>query len=129
MPAKKLKTNAYISVIKNKAANEALIIAGCMLVTNKKRATGIPPNVVKLLSEPDTIPVKNLPKLLFIFWFEYPLINNKEKNITIIQIDKWVISESKYLSKIRPTGDPIIIPIKIFETKLQSIWKDSVQWS
>ena len=113
--------NAYISVKKNKAANEALIIAGWILVTNKKSATGIPPNVVKLLSVPDIIPVKNFPKLLFIFWFEYPFIKSKEKNIIIIQTDKCVISESKYLSKIRPIGDPIIIPTKIFETKLQSI--------
>ena len=67
MPAKKLKVNAYISVRKNKAASDPLIIAGCIFVTNKKSATGIPPNVVSPLSVPDTIPVKNFPRLLFIF--------------------------------------------------------------
>ena len=121
MPAKKLKVNAYISVRKNKAASDPLIIAGCIFVTNKKSATGIPPNVVSPLSVPDTIPVKNFPRLLFIFWFEYPLINKKEKNIIIIHTDKWVISESKYLSRKRPIGEPIIIPNKIFVTKFQSI--------
>ena len=121
MPAKKLKVNAYMSVKKNKAASDPLIIVGCILVTNKKSATGIPPNVVSPLSVPDTIPVKNFPTLLFIFWFEYPLINKKEKNIIIIHIDKWVISASKYLSKERPIGEPIIIPNKIFDTKFQSI--------
>ena len=121
MPAKKLKVNAYISVRKNKAASDPLIIAGCILVTNKKSATGIPPNVVSPLSVPDTIPVKNFPRLLFIFWFEYPLINKKEKNIIIIHTDKWVISECKYLSRKRPIGEPIIIPNKIFVTKFQSI--------
>ena len=121
MPAKKLKVNAYISVRKNKAASDPLIIAGCILVTNKKNATGIPPNVVSPLSVPDTIPVKNFPRLLFIFWFEYPLINKKEKNIIIIHTDKWVFSDSKYLSRKRPSGEPIIIPNKIFVTKFQSI--------
>ena len=121
MPAKKLKVNAYISVRKNKAASDPLIIAGCILVTNKKSATGIPPNVVSPLNVPDTIPVKNFPRLLFIFWFEYPFINKKEKNIIIIHTDKWVISESKYLSRKRPSGEPIIIPNKIFVTKFQSI--------
>ena len=121
IPAKKLKMNAYVSVKKNKAANDPLIIAGCILVTSKKSATGIPPNVVKLLSVPDIIPVKNFPKLLFIFWFEYPFINKNEKKIIVIQTAKWVILGSKCFSSIKPIGEPNIIPINIFETKTQSI--------
>ena len=93
-----------------------------MLVTNKKSATGIPPSVVRPLSVPDIIPVKNFPELLFIFWFEYPCINKNEKNIIIIQTDRCVISESRYFRRNRPTGEPNSIPIKIFKTKFQSIF-------
>ena len=35
IPPKKLSTNAYVSVRKNNAAKEPLIIAGLILVTNK----------------------------------------------------------------------------------------------
>ena len=61
IPAKKLRTKAYISVKKNNAANEPLIIAGWMLVTNKNSATGIPPKVVNPFNVPEIIPVKNFP--------------------------------------------------------------------
>ena len=86
--ARKLKKKAYISVKKNNADNEALMIAGCILVTNKKRATGIPPSVVRPLIVPEINPVKNFPKLLLIFLFEYPFINKSEKNIISMHINK-----------------------------------------
>ena len=50
-----------MSVKKNNAANEPLIIAGWILVTNKNSATGIPPKVVNPFSVPEIIPVTNFP--------------------------------------------------------------------
>ena len=97
------------------------MIAGCILVTNKKSATGIPPNVVRPLSVPETIPVKNFPKLLLIFWFEYPFINKIEKKIIITHTYRWVVCGDRYFNKYRPIGDPITIPIKSLKTKFQSI--------
>ena len=40
---------------------------GCMLLTSSKRATGIPPNVVRPLIVPDTIPVKILTGFILSF--------------------------------------------------------------
>ena len=89
MPAKKLKVNAYISVKKNKAASDPLIIAGCILVTNKKSATGIPPNVVSPLSVPDTIPVKNFPNYYLYFDLNIlSLIKKKKILLLYIQINE-----------------------------------------
>ncbi len=121
IPPKKLKINAYTSVKKNSAARDPLITAGWMLVTNKNRATGIPPNVVNPFNVPETIPVKIFERLLLILWFEYPFINKIEKKIIITHTYRWVVCGDRYFNKYRPIGDPITIPIKSLKTKFQSI--------
>ena len=88
-----------MSVKKNNAANEPLIIEGWILVVNKKSATGIPPNVVRPFNVPETTPAKIFPELLLIFWFEYPFINKIEKNIINKQTERCVISAFKYFNK------------------------------
>ena len=40
---------------------------GCMLLISSKRATGIPPNVVRPLIVPETIPVKILTGFILSF--------------------------------------------------------------
>jgi len=92
-----------------------------MLVTNRNRATGIPPNVVNPFKVPEIIPVKIFNSLLLIFWFEYPLINKIEKKIIITHTYKWVVCGDRYFNKYKPIGDPIAIPIKSLKTKFQSI--------
>ena len=69
--------------MKNSAAKDPLIIEGCMLVINKKNATGIPPSVVNPFNVPETRPVKIFAYLLFNFLFEYPLINKIEKKLLL----------------------------------------------
>jgi len=110
-----------MSVKKNNAANEPLIIAGWIFVTNKNNATGIPPNVVNPFKVPEIIPVKIFAWSLFIFLFEYPFINRIEKKIIIKHTYKCVVSGERYFKRYNPIGDPIAIPINSFNTKLQSI--------
>ena len=69
IPAKKLNVKAYISVKKNNAAKEPLMTIGCILLISSKRATGIPPNVVRPLIVPETIPVKILTGFILSFRF------------------------------------------------------------
>ena len=86
IPTKKLSINAQVSVKKNKAASDPLIIAGWILVTNKNNATGRPPKVEKPLTIPEIIPVTTFEIKLLIFKLVYPFISNNEKKITTTQI-------------------------------------------
>ena len=99
MPPKKLSIKAYASVKKNNAAKDPLITFGWMLVTNNNNATGKPPKVDKPFKVPDILPVKILANLLSSFLLEYPRINKIEKNIMLIQINRWVILEDKIFNK------------------------------
>ena len=53
-----------MSVKKNKAAKDPLITVGWILVVNKKRATGIPPKVVRPFNVPEITPVTILDLVL-----------------------------------------------------------------
>ena len=110
-----------MSVKKNNAAKEPLITAGCILVTNKNNATGIPPNVVNPFRVPEITPVKIFARSLFIFLFEYPFIKRIEKKIIIKHTYKCVVSGDRYFNRYNPAGDPIAIPINNLSTKFQSI--------
>ena len=110
-----------MSVKKNNAANEPLITAGWIFVTNRNNATGIPPNVVNPFKVPEIIPVKIFAWSLFIFLFEYPFIKRIEKKIIIKHTYKCVVSGEKYFKRYNPIGDPIAIPINNLNTNLQSI--------
>ena len=91
-----------MSVKKNNAANEPLITAGWIFVTNKNNATGIPPNVVNPFKVPEIIPVKIFAWSLFIFLFEYPFINKIEKKIIIKHTYKCVVSGERYFKRYNP---------------------------
>ena len=58
IPPKKLSTNAYVSVRKNNAAKDPLIITGLILVTSKNNATGMPPSNEKPFTVPAIKPVE-----------------------------------------------------------------------